>query len=159
MEYKRADRVGDQIQREVSRMLHEEIKDPRIGMVTISRVQVSSDLRYAKIYYTVYGDEAQQRDSAEGLNKAASFIRRQLGQYLRLRVVPEVSFHFDSSLEHVARISSLLHQIEQQNAAQNPPPEPAPKPRRSRKAKAEPAGSSEAKEDAEGEAPGDSDAP
>lgn len=121
MQYKRADRVGDQILREVSRMLHEEIKDPRIGMVTISRVQLTDDLRYARIYYSVYGSETQRSESGEGLRKASGFIRRQLGHHLRLRSVPELAFVLDNSLDHVERINTLIREIHQEEAPSSDP--------------------------------------
>ncbi len=111
MQHKRAQRVGDQIQREISRMLYEEIKDPRIGMVTISRVIVSRDLSVARVYYTVYGEQEVRDTSRAGLEHAAGHIRTQLGRYLRIRSVPELRFIFDRSLDHVARIEHLLKEI------------------------------------------------
>ena len=111
MRYNRAERVGDQIQREISRMLHEEIKDPRIGMVTISRVLVTRDLSVARVYYTVYGEEEVRTASRVGLEHAAGHMRRQLGRYLRIRAVPELRFIFDRSLDHVDRIERLIKQI------------------------------------------------
>ncbi len=113
MRYNRAERVGDQIQREISRMLYKEIKDPRIGMVTISRVLVTRDLSLARVYYTVYGDEAVRTASRIGLEHAAGHIRRQLGRHLRIRTVPELRFIFDRSLDHVERIERLLKEIHQ----------------------------------------------
>jgi len=114
MQYKRADRVGDQILREVSQLLLEEVKDPRIGMVTISRVQVTNDLSYARVYYTVFGDEAQRANTAEGLKKATGFIRKQIGRRMRLRITPEIIFKFDESLDHAERINQLLSGLQKE---------------------------------------------
>ncbi len=117
MQYRRSERVGDQIQREISRMLYEDLKDPRIGMVTISRVIVSRDLSVARVYYTVYGGEEERNASRAGLEHAAGHIRTVLGRQLRIRTVPELRFVFDRSLDHVERIEALLKEIK----ASSPP--------------------------------------
>lgn len=117
MEYRRADRVGELIQREVSCLLLEGLKDPRLGMITISHVSVSPDLRYAKIYYTVYGDKEQLESTQQGLNKATGYVRRHIGKTVRLRVTPEVSFHYDTSLEHSEKMASLFIEIENNRRA------------------------------------------
>ena len=115
MQFKRSNRVGDQILREVSQMLQMNIKDPRIGLVTISHVLLTDDLRYARIYYTVFGDEAQRKDTLAGLQHATGYIRKQLGQRLRLRFVPEIAFHFDRSLDHVAHVEHILEEIKEKS--------------------------------------------
>jgi ribosome-binding factor A len=111
MDYRRSDKVGGVIKEEISRMLLREIKDPRIGFVTITRVKVSKDLRFVKVYFSVLGDQSAREDSLRGLNSATGFMRRELGRKLRLRYVPDIVFSFDSSLEHMSRLAELIHQI------------------------------------------------
>ena len=111
MDYRRSDKVGGVIKEEISRMLLREIKDPRIGFVTITRVKVSKDLRFVKVYFSVLGDQSAREDSLRGLNSATGFMRRELGRKLRLRYVPDIVFSFDPSLEHMSRLAELIHQI------------------------------------------------
>ena len=111
MGYRRPDKVGGVIQEEISRMLLREIKDPRIGFVTITRVKVSKDLRFVKVYFSVLGDQAAREDSLRGLNSAVGFMRRELGRRLRLRYVPDIVFSFDHSLEHMSRLAELIQEI------------------------------------------------
>jgi len=111
----RIDRVREQIQHEASKIIQSELKDPRIGMVTVTNAKVSSDFRYAKIYYTVYGDEQKRRETQEGLESAASFIRTQIGQRVRLRFTPEISFVFDYGMDKAMHVYDLLAQIEAEN--------------------------------------------
>ena len=111
MDNRRQNRVGEAIKEELSRLLLREIKDPRIGFVTITRVKVSKDLRFVKVYFSVLGDKSVRADSLTGLNSARGFMRRELGRRLRLRYVPDIVFSFDSSLEHMSRLAELIHQI------------------------------------------------
>ncbi|MCK5552854.1 MAG: 30S ribosome-binding factor RbfA [Deltaproteobacteria bacterium] len=111
MDYRRSDKVGEVIKEEISRMLIREIKDPRIGFVTITRVKVSKDLRFGKVYFSVLGDQSAREDSLRGLNSAVGFMRRELGRRLRLRYVPDIVFSFDPSLEHMSRLAELIQEI------------------------------------------------
>jgi len=104
-------RVGDQIQKEISSLLLREIKDPRIGFVTLTGVEVSSDLRTAKVFYTVLGEQTKRDETQRGLEKATPFMRRELGRRLRLRFAPELQFRFDTSLEYGNRIDTLLKEL------------------------------------------------
>ncbi|MFT6927439.1 MAG: ribosome-binding factor A [Psychromonas sp.] len=108
-EYSRTSRVSQQVQKELARILQQEVKDPRIGMVTISGVDVTRDLAYATVFVTflTIGDQTND-ESLEGLNAAAGYIRRLLGKAMRLRIVPEVRFTFDSTLTEGLRISELV---------------------------------------------------
>ncbi|HBF47959.1 MAG TPA: 30S ribosome-binding factor RbfA [Psychromonas sp.] len=108
-EYSRTSRVSQQVQKELARILQQEVKDPRIGMVTISGVDVTRDLAYATVFVTflTIGDQTND-ESLEGLNAAAGYIRRLLGKAMRLRIVPEVRFCFDSTLTEGLRISELV---------------------------------------------------
>jgi len=108
-EYSRTSRVSQQVQKELARILQQEVKDPRIGMVTISGVDVTRDLAYAKVFVTFLTVGEQTNDeSLEGLNAAAGYIRRLLGKAMRLRIVPEVRFCFDETLTEGLRISELV---------------------------------------------------
>ena len=99
-EFKRSDRVAQEIQKEIAVILQREVKDPRIGMVTVSDVEVSSDLAYAKVFVTFLFDHDEQAiaQGMKGLEKAAPYIRTLLGKAMRLRIVPEIRFIYDQSL-------------------------------------------------------------
>ena len=105
---RRTDRVGEAIQELVARLLLREIKDPRIGLVTITGVRVSPDLRHARVFFSSLGDDEQRTRSLRGLRSAAGFIRGQIARQLNLRVAPDVVFEFDPSLEEAERLSRLL---------------------------------------------------
>ncbi|SIT66191.1 ribosome-binding factor A [Ectothiorhodosinus mongolicus] len=109
-EFSRAQRVGDQIQRELAELIREQLKDPRVGMVTLAGVDVSRDLAHARVYFTVLGDQSVIDSSVEGLRRAAGFLRRELGRRMRLRMVPELHFHYDDTQERGARLSALIDQ-------------------------------------------------
>lgn len=111
MEFQRSHRVGEQIQKEISALILKGLKDPRVGFVTITAVEVSRDLHYARIFFTVIGDERARRESERGLNSALPYLRREIGKRLRLRLVPELTFEYDTSLEYGNRIESLLRDL------------------------------------------------
>ncbi|AIE59695.1 30S ribosome-binding factor RbfA [Bacillus methanolicus] len=107
----RANRVGEQMKKELGDIIGRKIKDPRIGFVTVTDVQVTGDLQQAKVFISVLGDEEQRENTLKGLAKAKGFIRSEIGQRIRLRKTPEIIFEFDESIEYGNRIESLLHQI------------------------------------------------
>jgi ribosome-binding factor A len=107
-EFSRTRRVAEQLQRELAVLVRDEIKDPRLGMVSISGAEVSRDLAYATVYISVLGDEKAVADSLAVLNRAAGFLRHRLGQLMRIRVVPQLKFEFDSSLQEGARMDALI---------------------------------------------------
>ena len=111
MPSQRAQRVGETIQKEISALLLRGLKDPRSGFVTITGVEVTSDLHLARVYYSVIGDEAARRDSAAGLKSSIPFLRSQLGKHLHMKYVPDLLFHYDTSIEYGNRIESLLRDI------------------------------------------------
>ena len=124
-EYSRTERVGDQIQKELAALIQWEMKDPRLGMVTINEVKVSRDFSYAEVYITVLNQSLQGQDlqdasvtetSVEVLNKAAGFLRSQLGRKLMLRTVPALRFHYDASIERGRHLSSLIDEAVRQDA-------------------------------------------
>lgn len=111
LEFQRAHRVGEQIQKEISALLLKGIKDPRVGFVTITAVEVTPDLHLARVYFTVMGDETARKNSELGLKHAVPYLRRELGRRLRMRYVPDLLFVFDSSLEYGNRIETLLRDL------------------------------------------------
>jgi ribosome-binding factor A len=107
-EFPRTRRVGEQIQRELAGLLHEELKDPRLGMISVSGVEVSRDLAHARVYVSVLGGEETVSETIKVLNKAAGFLRHQLGQRMRLRSIPHLRFLYDESLAEGARMDALI---------------------------------------------------
>ncbi|MEK6684192.1 MAG: 30S ribosome-binding factor RbfA [Nitrospirota bacterium] len=110
-EYKRSSRVGDQIRMEIAETLMTRVKDPRIGFVTVTAVDVSDDLRNAKVFVSVLGSDVGR--TFEGLDAARSFIRSELGRRLNLRFVPELSFHEDRTAEEAARLTKLMDEMKE----------------------------------------------
>src|SRR4051794_12892034 len=104
-------RVADQIRSEIGDLLSRSVHDPGIGFVTITRVQMSPDLQQARVYYTALGDEKARRNSERALERAAPFLRRQIGARLRLRRVPDLAFVFDESIAGQDRIEQLLNEV------------------------------------------------
>ena len=101
-------RVADQIQRELSELLRAELKDPRVGMITLTGVEVSPDLAYAKVFFTTLAGAESLTKIEAGLDRAAGFLRAQLRKRLRLRVTPEIRFEHDVSVERGVRLSQLI---------------------------------------------------
>lgn len=113
----RPDRLGDQIREEISALLAREVHDPGVGFVTITRVQVTTDLQIAHIYYTTMAAGAARAQTEKALARVLPFLRRQLASRLRLRRVPELDFRFDRSIEHQDRVERLIHEIQAERAA------------------------------------------
>ncbi|MFA5038461.1 MAG: 30S ribosome-binding factor RbfA [Candidatus Omnitrophota bacterium] len=111
----RKDKVAHEIKKVVSKTLQEDIQDPRLGFTTITRVDMTPDLRFARIFFSVYGDEAQWEETLKGLKHAAGYIRRVLGESLGLRFVPEIDFKPDHSAEYSIMIEQQLEAIKQQD--------------------------------------------
>ncbi len=114
--YRRSDRVGELMLREISDIIHREVKDPRIGFCTVTRVILSDDLQYAKVYVSTMGKPEEEDKTLQGLERATRFIRHEIGQRLRLRHTPEIRFFSDKSIEHMDHISQLLKQIAQEES-------------------------------------------
>lgn len=110
----RRERVEEQIVREVSEILRREVKDPRIGFVTVTGAEVSPDLRQARVFVSVLGSDEERDATLKGLNSAARFIRGQFGKRVAMRVTPEFTFRFDTSIERGARIFELLEQVKRE---------------------------------------------
>lgn len=105
----RTDRISEEVKKEVSDIIQNHIKDPRLpDFVSIIAVHVTKDLRYAKVYVSVLGDEEKKKDALAALSSAAGFIRREIGQRIKLRFTPEFSFKLDDSIEHGMYLSKLI---------------------------------------------------
>jgi ribosome-binding factor A len=115
-EFSRIDRIGDQMQRELAQLIQREVKDPRLGMVTVNAVKVSRDLGYADIYVSLLTTEEltaespEVKDSISVLNRAAGFLRGQVGRAMKLRVVPQLRFHFDALQGYSRRMDTLIRE-------------------------------------------------
>lgn len=109
----RANRVAEEIKREITQMLRDELKDPRIGFITVTGVEVTPDFRYGKVFISVYGNDEVKEQSILALEKAKGFIRGELGKRMRLRYTPEISFKFDTSIEYGAKIMKLLNEVKE----------------------------------------------
>lgn len=107
----RPDRVAEQIRSEIALMLSREVHDPGIGFVTLTRVHLSPDLQQARVLYTLLGDDKARANTAKALQRAAPFLRRQLGSRLRLKRAPELRFQYDDSVAGQDRIEQLLNEI------------------------------------------------
>jgi ribosome-binding factor A len=112
MQGKRLDRVNQLIKEEISTLLQRELKDPRLGFVTVTEVETSRDLRTARVFVSVLGDERQWAASLAALSSARGFVRNWLRQHLDLRATPEIDFRADRSMEHAAKIQALLKQVQ-----------------------------------------------
>ena len=115
----RIEKLQELIKQEMSKMLLREIKDPRIGFVTVTDVEMTGDLREAKIYVSIMGDEEKVQESLKGLKSALGFIRREIGRRIRLRFTPEISFALDTSLDYSEHIQKILLDIEKKGNRQN----------------------------------------
>jgi len=111
MPLKRPKRVAQLIQKEISAIIQRQIKNPQLGFVTITAVEVTEDLQHAKVYFTVYGSEEERISTEKLLKKMTSFVRYHVGQRIRLRYTPEIVFQYDETMERAARIDELINQI------------------------------------------------
>jgi len=114
MSVQRTERLGEEIRKEISRILRDEVKDPRIStMASIVKVEVTRDLRYAKIYVSVLGSPEEAENTMEGLQSASGYIRRELGRCLQIRYIPQLNFVLDSSIEYSVEIAKKINEIKQ----------------------------------------------
>lgn len=120
-EFSRLDRVADQLQRELAQLIQREIKDPRVGMVTINSVDVSKDLAVADIYVTVMGKDTLEevKPSIEALNHAAGFLRNEVARAMMLRIVPKLRFHYDPTVVQGRYMSTLIDKAIAQDKQQH----------------------------------------
>lgn len=124
-EFSRTQRVAQEMQKEIAIILQREVKDPRVGMATVSGVEVSRDLAYAKVFVTFLNDNEPEKVNAgvKALQDASGFIRMLLGKAMRLRIVPELTFAYDSSLVEGMRMSNLVTNVVKQDAERRSAPD------------------------------------
>jgi ribosome-binding factor A len=109
-QFRRTERINEQLRQEISLMLRGEVRDPRVSLATITEVETSPELDHAKVYFTALGEEDEKAEVLSGLRSAAPFIRGQLGKRLHMRRIPELHFEIDRKLENAMRIESLLRE-------------------------------------------------
>lgn len=109
--FRRTDRINEQLRQEISILVRDEVRDPRVGLATVTAVETSPELDHAKVYVTALGDDAEKEEIVEGLRSAAPFIRGQLGKRLHMRRIPELHFVLDRVLDEATRIESLLREV------------------------------------------------
>ena len=113
-QYRRTDRLGDQIRVEVADIIARKLKDPRVGFVTVMSVEVSADLRHAKVYVSILGDEKTQAEAMKGLNSATGFVRGEIGRRIKIKFTPDIVFRQDHSLEQAAHVLDILGHIKKE---------------------------------------------
>lgn len=113
----RVNRVAEQIKKEVSQIIQKELKNPNLGFVTITDVEVTGDLQQATIYVSILGTDREKADSLAALEKSKGYLRREIGQRIRLRKTPELSLAVDGSIEYGSKIEQLLTEISKEDAA------------------------------------------
>ncbi len=121
---RRPERLAQEMREEIARMITFEIKDPRVGFVTVTRVELAPDLRYARVYVGIMGDEPGREKSLDALRRAAGFVRRELGRRLRIHHTPEVDFRYDKGLDATDRVARLLAQEAERETAADEAKEP-----------------------------------
>jgi ribosome-binding factor A len=107
-DYPRSRRIAEQVQRELSEIIRLELKDPRVGMITITDVEVTQDNAHAKVFFTLLGEASKVEETATGLQRAVGFLRTQLAHRMKMRTVPHLQFKYDASVERGARLSQLI---------------------------------------------------
>ncbi|KAF0134358.1 MAG: ribosome-binding factor A [Candidatus Saganbacteria bacterium] len=115
----RPERVAELIKKEISRILHERVSDPRIGFASVTQVKMSPDLQNANIFISVLGTKEEREKTFEGLKSAASFIRGQLGNAIEFRSVPRISFVYDKSIEKASKVFAIMNKLEREAAEGN----------------------------------------
>lgn len=108
---KRSNRIAEQMRKEIGDIINQKLKDPRIGFVTVTDLELTNDLQQATVYVSVLGDDEEKEDSLIGLTKASGFVRTEVGKRIRLRKIPDIIFKFDDVHEHGNRIDSILRQL------------------------------------------------
>lgn len=119
-DFPRARRVADQMQRELSELIRLEIKDPRVGMLTLTEVEVTRDMDHAKVFFTTLGGKPEHEACLEGLQRASGFLRTQLSQRMQLRQVPKLSFVYDHSVERGMQLSQLIETAVAEDRSRKP---------------------------------------
>lgn len=116
----RQERVAEAIRQESSLIIHDKLKDPRLGFITITKVEVTPDLRYAKIFFSVLGNDESYEKTKEALDSALGFVRKLVAGRLNLRFAPEIAFYEDRTTEYSVRIEEVLNEIKELNGQEKP---------------------------------------
>jgi ribosome-binding factor A len=111
----RQDKVVEAIRQEASVIIHDKLKDPRLGFVTVTKVEIAADFRFAKIYYSVLGNDEAREKTKEALNSALGYVRKLIAERLNLKFAPEIAFYEDRSTEYSVRIEEVLNEIKAEN--------------------------------------------
>ena len=111
MRFKRSERLKELFLEEISALIQRGVKDPRIGFATVTNVDLSDNLKHAKVYVSVFGTEREQRDTIEGLTRASGFIRNSLGKKLYLKYIPSLEFILDETADHVEKINKIINDL------------------------------------------------
>ncbi len=118
MANQRLNRISEQMKKEISAIIMNELKDPRIAeMSSVIYVKVTPDLKFAKVYVSVFGSDEEKLITLKGLKSASGFIRKKLGEYMKLRNLPEIHFEIDESIEHGARINQILNELKKEEGS------------------------------------------
>lgn len=125
---RRTERLAEEIREEVAKLLASGLKDPRVGFVTVTRVDVTDDLHHARVYVGVLGDQKQREATMQGLGQAAGWVRREVGRRIRVRYTPEIIFQYDQGLEATERVARLLEEAAPPAADEATPAREAPEP-------------------------------
>ncbi|MFH1479066.1 MAG: 30S ribosome-binding factor RbfA [Candidatus Omnitrophota bacterium] len=111
----RSERVQVQLKREISKILHDDLKDPRIGFITITRIDLTGDLRFAKVYFSALGNDIDIGSCTEGIESASGYIRKLIGERLNLKYVPELSFIYDRSIEYSINLEKTFERLKNEH--------------------------------------------
>ena len=117
----RPERIASEMREIISTIIVEEIKDPRIGFITITRIEVTPDIRNAKVYFSCLGDKKEKDYATEGLNSASGYIRKNLGEKMRFKFVPELLFRLDESSEYSIHLNEIFDKIHKEKDNKNEP--------------------------------------
>lgn len=116
----RSGRINEEIKKEVSEIIRNEVRDPRLtAMVSVTRVDVTKDLRYAKVFVSIFGNEEEKKSSLNALKNSSGFIRREVGHRVNLRFTPEITIELDNTIEHGMHINALIESIKEHKSNDN----------------------------------------
>ncbi|HHY70475.1 MAG TPA: 30S ribosome-binding factor RbfA [Thermoanaerobacterales bacterium] len=119
MDFSRSDRIAEEIKKVISQIISNDLKDPRIdGLISVTKVDVTKDLRHATIFISFYGDKTKKDSNFEVIKNAKGYIRRELASRIRMKYIPEISFKMDESIEYAIRINKLLEEVKVQDQAE-----------------------------------------
>ncbi|HIE42804.1 MAG TPA: 30S ribosome-binding factor RbfA [Nitrospinaceae bacterium] len=118
MRFKRSQRIQELIHEEISKLIQRGLKDPRIGFTTITKVELTDNLKLAKVFVSVMGSEQEKIDTLEGLNSAKGFVRNTMSKNLYLKYIPELEFRRDDNADHVEKISRIINELHSESGGQ-----------------------------------------